>query len=1068
MAGSKGAALMLICAALFYTPQAQASVSASLSGVVRGADGEGVQGAEVVIVHEPSGTSAQALTVAGGQFFQSGLRVGGPFTLQFKAAGFRELRVTDVWLRPGPQAPMPVVLEPDAIEEIVVTAAAYAVPDLNNGAGSAYSAEDIAQQPGASRDVIRTLLRDPLAQSDGEGHLAVAGANPRFNGLVIDGSLQQDDFGLGSNTYATRRSPINLDAVESASLVASDYSVSASGFTGGLVRITTRSGGNEWDGAAFLYRRDDGLVGDRYKGGEFAPAPFTETERGLSFGGPIIHDRLFVFVSYDEFESASPADFSAFDNANGIRSGLFDRLAEVIETVYGYDPLGRPDSNTPSASERSLVKLDWNLSPAQRLSLTWQSADETDTSVRADSFESAWYERPIDLDAWSLQVYSDWTPRLATSLRANRKTYGLGQNCRAGSSVGALEFDLRPEQLTGTALEGLLTETVTLNAGCDRFRHANEYNDERLQLYADADYVFGAHIIKAGIELERFDLYNLFLPSSRGRFVFDGYDAILTRTARVDYVNVPSNRAQDAASSWGYERRSVFVQDAWLVTANLELTAGLRYERFAQDDAPAYSAPVFSAYGARSDANLDGAGVWMPRLGWHYSGLERTVISGGFGVFAGGDPKVWISNAFQPPTVFARLGAAEGVTPLEVPAALLEQVAGGSALPADGIAEDFRIPSVFKASLRVERSFNLPVLGRDFTATAQYLHARARESFLWRNLAHLRLAAAQPFGQAPDGRVIYADLDDLGALNFVSLSNHEGGRSHVFSAGIAKVFASGVDFSASYARQDIETVAEGISSRGISNWRNLVTADRNNPSPRRSPHQTTHSWKLNLGYERGFGAVSARLDIFGRLFSGDLLTYTFDVDRNNALFGRAGAGESPFDADPLYIPAQNDPAVVYASTFDRSGFENYVRGAPPGIHSPFLEKSGWNQVWDLRFRVNFDLPGRFGRFAAGNRVSFVLDIENVANLLNSGWGRFRTGPFAGQAAIVQADLVRAADVNALGVEGAAALTGDAPRGACQSASDCVYRFNGFDPEPKASANPGRSVYRIRLGLRLEF
>ena len=62
----------------------------------------------------------------------------------------------------------------------------------------------------------------------------------------------------------------------------------------------------------------------------------------------------------------------------------------------------------------------------------------------------------------------------------------------------------------------------------------------------------------------------------------------------------------------------------------------------------------------------------------------------------------------------------------------------------------------------------------------------------------------------------------------------------------------------------------------------------------------------------------------------------------------------------------------------------------------------------------------------------------------------------------------AADVAALGVDGAPALTGDAPRTACRTRTDCVYRFNTFDAEPRMIASRSRSVYRIRLGLRFEF
>ena len=141
------------------------------------------------------------------------------------------------FLQPGSQNPAGHChVEGDGEMDRVVTVTAQRsvrAIELNNGVGSAFSAQDIAEQPAIDRDVIKTLLRDPLAQSDGVGLLSVAGVNPRFNTFSIDGATQTDNFGLSDGTYATSRSPINLDAVESATLAVADYSVLASDFVGG-------------------------------------------------------------------------------------------------------------------------------------------------------------------------------------------------------------------------------------------------------------------------------------------------------------------------------------------------------------------------------------------------------------------------------------------------------------------------------------------------------------------------------------------------------------------------------------------------------------------------------------------------------------------------------------------------------------------------------------------------------------------------------------------------------------------------------------------------------------------
>ena len=163
----------------------------------------------------------------------------------------------------------------------------------------------------------------------------------------------------------------------------------------------------------------------------------------------------------------------------------------------------------------------------------------------------------------------------------------------------------------------------------------------------------------------------------------------------------------------------------------------------------------------------------------------------------------------------------------------------------DAIARDFEVPSDWKASLRVERELNLDAgglrLGDGYAFTAQALLTRTEHGFLWRNLAQTQLALALPVGTAPDGRRIYADLDDLGRPNLVTLGNHGEGLSRVFTAAVAKRYDTGIDVQLSYAWQDVQAVTEGVSSRGISNWRSIVDADRNNPSPRTSPHQVTHA-----------------------------------------------------------------------------------------------------------------------------------------------------------------------------------------------------------------------------------
>jgi len=1083
-----GAAFVAFLLSALIAGSALAQVTSSnIRGQVTGPDGNPIQGAVVEILHVPSGRSQSAETGETGQFFQGGLRVGGPYTLTVTADDYQGTDLEQVFLQPGSQDPFRFTLGPDAADMDRITVVGVVQDNaiqLNNGVGSSFSARDILNNPATDRDVLQTIARDPLAQSNEVGELTVAGVNPRFNGLAIDGSLQQDDFGLSDQTYATSRSPINLDIIESASLVASDYSVTQSGFTGGLVNIVTKSGSNEFDGGLYYAYQDDSFIGDDFDGGTFDAGSFEEEEYGLFVSGPIIKDRLFFLVSYDEYETSSPVDFSQFDENNEIAPGFFDTVTDVVQNIYGFNAGGRPSSaQIPETSERLLAKVDWNINDFHRASFTYQSTEETGTSVGAAEFVTAWYDIPVELEAYTGQIFSDWSDNFSTTLRVNYKEFVRGQNCRAGAGVGMFELDeWQVEDLVGTPFEGQLGEDQggAFDLGCDRFRHANEFEDDRLQVFASGDYILGDHILTFGVEYEEYNLFNLFVPSSQGRFIFSSPQELLNRSpGRVDYVNVPSNNARDGAAAWGYERMTFFLQDRWAITPDFELSYGVRFEEFSQSDEPAFSQEIEDTYGVRTDSNLDGKDLFMPRIGFLWTPFDRTNISGGFGLFAGGDPKVWTSNAFQTPTVFARSRNVTNADIFNVPAELINEVASASAgIPIDYIAEDFEIPSDWKASLRFEQGFDLNDffsldLGDDYLFSLQYLYTEARDGFVWRNLAQTELSEALPTGVAPDGRPIYADLDDLGIINLTELGNIDGAKSHVYTAQLAKSFDNGFNFDISYAFQDVEAPTPGTSSRGISNWRSLFTTDRNNPDPTVSPFQTEHAINIALGYENYFfGDLMTRVDVFGQILSGDQWSTSFDVGRSNSLFGRAGAGESPFDNSPLYIPNPgSDSLVVYSSDFDVDGFFAYVdeNGIPTGqIHDPYSERSGWNDIWDLR--IQQEIPGIPGldRFIGDNNFKLILDIDNFLNLLDSDWGRFDNGPGFGQANIVRADLISVADLNAVGVDAAEALTGDDPRTTCTSQGACVYRFTDFDDDPVDFFDADRSIYEIRLTLRYDF
>src|SRR5262245_2608570 len=80
---------------------AQGVPTASMTGSVMDPSKAPIPGVSVTAVHEPSGTSYEAVTNAEGRFFIPGMRVGGPYKVTATLPGFQTQILADVTLSLG-------------------------------------------------------------------------------------------------------------------------------------------------------------------------------------------------------------------------------------------------------------------------------------------------------------------------------------------------------------------------------------------------------------------------------------------------------------------------------------------------------------------------------------------------------------------------------------------------------------------------------------------------------------------------------------------------------------------------------------------------------------------------------------------------------------------------------------------------------------------------------------------------------------------------------------------------------------------------------------------------------
>jgi hypothetical protein len=1053
--------------AVSMTAQAQETTT-QLSGVVLGEAGQPVAGATVTVTHVPSGTSRTVTSNDEGRYVVSGLRPGGPYTVSVAGEGVKAEKFDNVTTRLGG----PTVVDfgaaaAETLAEITVSG----TREQDAGVAAKFDADQIANAPTINRDLKDVVRFEPSINLD-QGNfnaISIAGQNTRYNSLTVDGVKQNDDFGLNNSGYATNRSPVSLDAVEQVSVLTAPWDVQYSGFQGGVINVVTKSGTNDFSGSAYYYYGDDSLAGDKSRDRNIKLV-FEEKTYGATFGGPIIQDKLFFFLNYEKFDRVGPVNVgprgSGFPvEQPEISQADYDRVREISQRVYGFDPLAIP-TTAPEQSEKYLVNLDWNVTDAHRARFSWQRTEDFDTAGVPDNLgnrqyfsPSNWYERGYKLDQYVVQLFSNWNDNLSTEFKYAKKKVANRQEPLNGLGFSEVRI---------TTTNPSPIPTGTLFIGPDVSRHANVLRNEQDQAKFRAQYLLGAHTLAGGIEWEKLDVFNLFVATSRGQAFFNSIaDFEARRANRYAYGNAVTNNANDAAAAFAYTNTALYVQDRWQASDDFVLTYGVRQERFDSSDVPRFNSGYFARYGFSNTETLDGRKLTLPRVGFEWNVREGTQITGGVGLYGGGTPNVWISNSYSndgaisafidctrgtapsaacPASVLAAL---DNINLTQVPQAYQTQLslqAGSGTV--NGIDPAFKIPSSWRYQLGLEQAFDLGMMGDNWKVSADVTYTDVKQAVVWK---HQRLVQ---IGTLQDGRPRYGYRanDPTTALgrgtgtHDILLTNTQKGSSLVASLELAKTWDTKVglfDASVGYAFMDAEDVTSATSSVALSNWDNLATSDINNPGLATSNYEIRHRFPVRLSWRKNlFGDNESAVNLFVERRAGRPYSYTFALGANNnadiATFGdpRQNARQRQL----FYVPtAPGDVELAGGLTWDAlnnyilsTGLDKYRGQIAP--RNAFT--SPWVTTADLQLRQ--ELPG----FGEGHKAVITLDVLNIANLINKDWGRFEQVGFPYVVPVVSAAL---------------------------NPTTGKYIYSGLSGAKTYNLNPVQtSVWRLQLGLRYQF
>jgi outer membrane receptor protein involved in Fe transport len=591
--------LTLLSAGLAY---GQASVDVTLYDYNTRAP---LPGLTVTLVNESIGFEDTAVTDDAGQARWAGLSTAGEYVVSVPAGGgYLDQATRPLTLRSRANRSVSLLLIPVQtvdLEGVEVTGET-GFADLNrvNAEVSAtLSAREVQALPVEGRDLTRVLFRLPgVTQATGffpeAPSVSINGANGLFVNYLIDGLDNNEQF-LGGQRF---QMPVGF--VQDVTALTGAFSAEYGRTNNGVFNVTTRGGGNTIEGEVFYLTRPgsivDGssdfnqrdLLGNEVKDG------FSRQQFGIAAGGPLVRDRTFLFVNLEQ-------TFDAKDNL------LTSEPLGVRETVEGSNRF-------------------------------------TYASARLDHV---------------------WSSRLRSNLRVN---VGLvGNERQAGGLEGGVAFPSAANTQTRQSLNVALQNTARVGRAVveSHYQYAQfdwdyaspEANGPQVlvldpqgqaaALIGDPGYVFreqqhtfqtqqkltlplGRHTLKAGLDAITTDHTLTGGGNPDGNYTVqltdEQFGRIRSLGTRLSPADIPGDAAvlaynvETRPGSFGARQNlfAAYVEDQFAPTADLTLTAGLRYD---VDNL---------SRGGGDDLDLNNL---APRLSANYALDARTNVRGGYGIY---------------------------------------------------------------------------------------------------------------------------------------------------------------------------------------------------------------------------------------------------------------------------------------------------------------------------------------------------------------------------------------------------------------------------------------------------
>jgi hypothetical protein len=733
------------------------NTTGTIRGTVSGDNGVPIGSAQIVAQNVSTGVSRNAQSNDAGNYTLVGL-VPGTYTINVRRIGSApQTRTVVVQIGSTQIQDFALAAQAAQLETQVVTATTGIETRTSESATNITQAQ-IAKLPTPSRNFLDLAQLAPGVtvtedRVNGQFRTVSAGGQPPSSvNLFVDGTSFKNDLTQGgiAGQDASRGNPFPRNAVDQYRVISQNFKAEYQKASSAVITATTKSGGNVWSGnALFGYQNASMVQLDTFQlldkknnPNTFKKPAYNRTLSAVSFGGPIIKDRLHVFGSYEgNFQNRANLVNIPTTAARGAPlPGTFPAL----DTVN----LGQYNGNFASPFRESLLfgKLSGEINDKSSAELSFSNRHETD--IRDFGGNNAFstannvhnYNTAIQLKH---SFFSG--PWLNEALLSYTKFHR--------------GFDPATPDIAHRVFIFPTACCFELGSG----RSTQEYIQRGPGFRDDLTYtgfqLGGEHVIKGGVSLD-IPTYDI-NKNNDGTPVFQYQDV-----RDVGFGPQVYNYASPFELSYGTgdprlktsnKELGTYIQDDWSPVRQLTLNLGIRWDyesnmlntNFVTDPNAADTLRRYAAnlvtpldlnrYIATGHNRTPFKGAFQPRFGFSYSVDKeaRTTVFGGWGLYydripfdAAVDEKLKITH----PTFFT-LFAPRGQAPIGTEIAWNDSYLTADKATLDAVSRANGHPELwvydnqFKVPRSTQWSFGLRQLFGGYSASVSYANQHAMQQF---------------------------------------------------------------------------------------------------------------------------------------------------------------------------------------------------------------------------------------------------------------------------------------------------------------------------------------------------